>query len=196
LQNGQCGKADQRTRPHPLRSEIFVVFSASTTGTPWRTPDLLHLPVDRMGVRPARRGRSHSVMLAVSGLACGGPHPCGPPRGQRGGNDNARYHSGPAPARGSAVITRALSGRRRSRPAAGSRELARQGRTRTLRSDPGQDAWSDDAMSAQDVRDVFQVITAAGLVPAVASVLFRGNKAERAGPGNAGDLVLQAEQGL
>ena len=33
-QNGSCGKADQRSRPHPRRSAIFVVFSASTTGTP------------------------------------------------------------------------------------------------------------------------------------------------------------------
>jgi hypothetical protein len=34
VQNGSCGKADQRSRPHPRRSAIFVVFSAITTGTP------------------------------------------------------------------------------------------------------------------------------------------------------------------
>lgn len=58
LQNGSCGTADQRSRPHPRRSAIFVVFSAITTGTPPRTRALAADPKRGGGTRRARQGRT------------------------------------------------------------------------------------------------------------------------------------------
>jgi hypothetical protein len=56
LQNGSCGTADQRSRPHPRRSAIFVVSSAITTGTPPRTRALRCGPEKRWRYPPCPAG--------------------------------------------------------------------------------------------------------------------------------------------